>query len=226
MRRLILLPVVMIFFALETSSQTPSSVTGMNFSAPRGQVFYGQIASFRICSGVAITAIYAEVDWGDQTGVTGAEIPDPLYLGRVLGSHTYTSAGTYTVKIKLTATCWLDTGSSSTKWKDSPPPSVATATVPADIGLSSLTLSANSIPRGGTVIATVTTASSAPGWGTLVQLGSSNTTTATVQPGVVVQSGTTATFVVTTKAFSGVRRNVLITAVSGGVSASRNLRVN
>jgi len=202
-----------------------SSVSGLTFNAPLGQVFYGQIASFKICSGQTITAIYAEVNWGDGTAVTGGEIPDPLFLGKLLGSHTYNSAQSFPIKIKLTATCFRDTGSSQFRWKDTAT-GTAMANVPLDIAVSSITVSPASILRGGTVAGTITMTASAPSWGSLVQLGSSDTAAATLPPGISVQAtSNTATFTVTTKNFTGGARNVTITAVSGGVARSTTLRV-
>ena len=110
-----------------------------------------------------------------------------------------------------------DTGSLQSRWKESVS-GAATAIVPPEIATSSITLSPTSVVRGGTVAGTITIASSAPSWGTLVQLGTEEATTATVPPGVVVQAtGTTTTFTVSTKVFSGAARNVKINCGIGRI---------
>lgn len=219
---------VVVVFALAITvgrAAAQSSVTGQTFNAPLGQVFYGQIATFTICSGQTITAIYADLNWGDGTVQTGAEIPDPLYQAKLLGSHSYGRVGKFTIGISLVATCYRDFGSGHEGWRDAAS-GTATAIVPPEIAISSIILNPSSVARGGTVAGTITIASPAPSWGTLVQLGSADATTATVPPGIVVQAtDTTATFAVSTKAFSGTSRKVNVTAVSGGSARSAALTV-
>jgi hypothetical protein len=166
------------------------------------------------------------VDWGDGTGTTTAEIPEPLYLAQVFGTHTYLAPNTYTLRITLTAACYYTNGNFSQTWVDTPRPGVGIAVVSPDVAISSIVISPPSVLRGASSTATITLALPAPVGGALVRLGSSDTTAATLPPGVLVKVGSmTAVFPISTLNFSGGARTVAITAVSGGVASSSNLRV-
>lgn len=214
-----------LFVAMLPLPCAAQSVTGMPFTAPVGQVFHGPVAKFAICNGSnqQLTAIYALIDWGDNTGRTLAEIQrNPQ---QVLGAHTYATPNTYQVTVAITGTCVTGSPSSFIAAGFNFV-GTATATVPPEVATKSISLSPATVTRGVTATATVQILAPAPAWGTLVQLGSSDTTTATVPPGALVQfNGTRAVVTVTTLAFTGAARNVTLTAVSGGVAVSAILRV-
>src|SRR5271155_5186752 len=175
-----------LLLAMSVAPCAAQSVTGISFAAPVGQVFHGPVANFAICNGSRqqITAIYAVIDWGDNTGKTLAEIQRSPQ--QVLGAHTYTAPNTYQVTVSITGTCF--TGSASS-YITAGFNSVGngTATVPPEVATKSISLAPVSVARGGTTTATVQISTPAPAWGTLVQLGSSDATTATVPPGALVQ---------------------------------------
>jgi hypothetical protein len=91
--------------------------------------------------------------------------------------------------------------------------------------LASLSLNPTSIVGGNSVTGTVTLSAAAPSGGSVVTLGSSNASIATVPPSVTVAPGSTSnTFIVTTKA---TKRNtsVTISASYNGVTRTATIAV-
>jgi ELWxxDGT repeat protein len=78
------------------------NLTGVPETANEGESFNGIVARFTDPAGFQTTSIYnAQVDWGDGSAPTTAQV-QRTWLGlAVLGSHVYAEEGTYTVKINL-----------------------------------------------------------------------------------------------------------------------------
>ena len=97
--------------------------------------------------------------------------------------------------------------------------------LPATVALSTLSLSPGTVKGGSSSKGTVTLTGRAPAGGMLVTLSSSNTSVATVPPGVTVAAGaTSATFTVQTKRVR-TSTSVTISATAGNVTKEATLTV-
>ena len=99
--------------------------TAVNFNASANVLFSGKVASFTdVNPGTSANDFTATIDWGDTTSSSGTVTVDPSGGFDVSGSHTYTSIGGRTVKVKITDVEGASTTVQDTATVAEPTPSV------------------------------------------------------------------------------------------------------
>jgi PKD repeat protein len=131
-------------------------------------------------------------------------------------SHTYSTAGTYTVSLTVTDNNGAQNSAQTT----------ATISNSSSVSLSSVSVNPASVTGGTSSTGTVTLSGVAPTGGAIVSLSSSNTAAAQVPANVTVAAGsTTATFTVTTSSVASVT-SITITGTYNSGSKTATLTVN
>jgi hypothetical protein len=89
--------------SLASVTPTPPSLvaTALNISPTAGTSFSGTVATFTDADSRGITSFQALIAWGDGRISTGTVTANPNGGYTVSGSHTYASAGTYRVLVRV-----------------------------------------------------------------------------------------------------------------------------
>jgi len=81
-----------------------ATVCGTDISARAGVEFSGDVGTYSLAQGYDAEVTGATIDWGDGTTSSGTVTGDPTSSGDIAGTHTYSSAGTYTITITASGT--------------------------------------------------------------------------------------------------------------------------
>ncbi len=85
-----------------TVSDAPLTAAGQNIQAAEGQAFSGAVASFTDLDGAGALGDYtASIGWGDGSTSSGTMVANAGGGFTIVGSHTWTDEGTYSITISL-----------------------------------------------------------------------------------------------------------------------------